>query len=291
MSAAWYVVIPTVATLGACGRFSEEADPSSPDPVATSAGADVPADSDEAAHLHELAELMPFTADERELLHRLEQHLYRSCMQERGLDYVELPTVPGPEPEPTREWRLEHGYGLSPDPEGQVAFTAAVEANQYNRENQPGWAAALDSCTGRIFSTPLPDGVMSVAEQHGRELAQAMASVGITDADPAVVEAKAAWRTCMGDAGFAVTEAGEQVSRFLSDRAAGGGPTDDEITIAVAEFDCAVSSGLMAAERTAVSDRVAAVLREHADVVEQMRAAAAVEVPLLYTATAELGTA
>ncbi|MEV5319219.1 hypothetical protein AB0K92_16480 [Streptomyces sp. NPDC052687] len=222
------------------------------------------------------------TAEESATLRRAELVLERRCMARAGFD---LPPVPepartGPPPPPMRlvladtAWAREHGYGSLVGTPGQSAAARAEDpVERYVRGLTPQRrAAALRAWQGGGRDTvevTLPSGMTTgrstrgcTSEARGElygdfrtwfgadAVDRDVVSLALSraEADPAVTEALRDWSACV--AGRGLPHASPHRLRAALGTSA---PEAEEIRYAVAEADCAVSSGL--AEAAADAER------------------------------------
>ncbi|MER5216676.1 hypothetical protein ABT063_40635 [Streptomyces sp. NPDC002838] len=214
----------------------------------------------------------PVSTAERSLLYDAEQTLIRRCMSRHGFTVRKVPEHPLPEhrdfPYVVDDvaWAREHGYGS--DLERRARALRDTDPNRRYAESLGAErrAAAMDALHGRkrnALTVTLPSGAEVGRSDEGctaeaetelyGDLAAWFRAEAVTQAvsglrrsqvtaDPAYTGAVRAWSACMHGRGLPHPDPAAARARFL-DTPGKGTPTEERRT-AVAEAECALSSGL-----------------------------------------------
>lgn len=210
--------------------------------------------------------------EENSVLHAAEEELLRDCMRESGFRYRKVAENPLPElrsfPHVIDDlaWAKKHGYGT--DLQRKVERMRASDPNQryFRSLSAERRAAALDAFHGessRDITVETPDGVQVSRSEEGcqaeaeRELFESLpawfTAESYNEALPGIVEERVAgdarfaaavrpWSRCMKEDGHDYRSPAELRKRLPSPE--NPLPRDKEIRLAVAEAECAHSTGL-----------------------------------------------
>ncbi|MFI9155539.1 hypothetical protein [Streptomyces sp. NPDC053367] len=219
-----------------------------------------------------VATLAPVSNAERSLLHDAEQTLVRRCMSRHGLGYRKVPEHAMKEQRDFPyvvddvAWAREHGYGSELERRAR-ALRDTDPNRRYARSLDPERRAeAMDVLHGRqrnALTVTLPSGAQVGRSDEGctaeaeRELygdlaawfraqavTQALSGLRRSQviADPAYTRRVRAWSACMNRRGLHLSDPQAARARFLD--APGKATSTEERRTAVAEAQCALSSGL-----------------------------------------------
>ncbi|WP_162952322.1 hypothetical protein [Streptomyces hundungensis] len=215
------------------------------------------------------------TEGEQDLLHSAEQLLLRDCMKDKGFVYVPVPRQPVREARQfpyvvdDTSWAHRHGYGSDLDRASEKLRTNDANERYFQSLPQERRGPAIVAANG-----PRPDGLTArtpdgMAITHSAQGCESQAQRSLyrdlpawfqarvtMDSLPALRGAKVIadseflsgthrWSACMRTAGYAFKDpAAARAALPPSDHPL---PQAREVAMAVAEADCAQSSGLAAA--------------------------------------------
>lgn len=214
----------------------------------------------------------PVSTAERSLLYDAEQTLIRQCMSRHGFTVREVPEHPIPEhrdfPYVVDDvaWAREHGYGSDLERRARALRDADPNRRYAQSLGAERRAEAMNALHGRernALTVTLPSGVEAGRSDEGctaeaetelyGDLAAWFRAEAVSQelsglrrsqvtADPAYTGAVRAWSACMRTRGLPHPDPSAARARFL-DAPGEATPTEERRT-AVAEAECALSSGL-----------------------------------------------
>ena len=215
----------------------------------------------------------------------------RTCMAKAGFDYhlqkvFVFPAAPRILDE---AWRRQYGYGFpridTSDPAWDTWITTAQKDPAFMPALQgPDPNAQMGGCTEVAYSQIYPPNKVAVSPQNetfNKELAAfIIRTYGPADQrftkvlDPEMENARLAWSTCMKVVGVDAVYPGELESKLLNARPSlrdDEGVTQAEITVALQDWQCEVSTGFLQHWYGRLQQLTAAFASEHADMVAEIR--------------------
>ena len=215
----------------------------------------------------------------------------RACMAKAGFDYhlqkvFVAPTVPRILNE---AWRRQYGYGFprmdTSDPAWDAWIATAQKDPAFMRALLgPDPNAQMGGCTEVAYSQIYPPNKVAVSPQNDAFLQALKAFIIRTYGpaeqrltkvlDPELEAARAAWSTCMKAVGVDAYLPGELKSKMLGARPSlrdDEGVTQAEITVALQDWQCEVSTGFLQHWYGRLQQLTAAFATEQADIVAEIR--------------------
>jgi hypothetical protein len=228
-------------------------------------------------------ELVTPTPEWQLLVHRGIEAVIDRCVAEHGLRYTHRPD---PLPQPTfvngprdGNYRALYGYGIPAGPkdtdERWAPFTAQLQNPTLN-----DLIMGSGNCQGRAYNEIYPPNGAAVAPANVSFNEATVAGDAEMASDTVIAQTAAAWAGCMNSNGYHYTSpADAEMSSSLDRDAKSPGqstmdqkPTTEEITIAVADWNCQQEVGYVDRLWGTMQTLTAAFVKDHGDLIADIKA-------------------